>query len=200
MKRFLCLGAIGLAFSLPCGLLAWGPEGHEVVAALAESMLSDAAKAGVQSIIGNTSLSSVSNWADQIRNQRDETYNWHFVDIPKSASGFSHDRDCFLPTNSHAGASTDHHNCVVDRITMFKQVLSDSSNNSTDRTEALKFIVHFVGDVHQPFHAIGDELGGNGVHITEFGSTQCGSRPCNLHSAWDTGMIAHTGMDRDAYV
>jgi hypothetical protein len=200
MRRLTSSVAIGIALLIPVALLAWGPEGHQVVAALAESMLSTAAKSGVQSVIGNSTLSSVANWADQIRPQRDETYNWHFVDIPKSAAAFSETRDCFLPTNSHAGAATDHHNCVVDRITLFKQVLADTTKTPLERTEALKFIVHFVGDVHQPFHAIGDELGGNGVHITEFGSTQCGTKPCNLHSAWDSGMIGHTGMNRDAYV
>src|SRR5262249_50712947 len=120
--------------------------------------------------------------------------------IPRSAPGFLDSRDCFLPTNTHAGAATDHLNCVVDRITFFKQVLANPAASPTDRQEALKFIGHFVGDIHQPFHAIGHELGGNLTHFTEFGSTQCGSRPCNLHSAWDSGMITHTGMDRDAYV
>jgi hypothetical protein len=200
MKRF-SLVAVSIAFFLPAALLAWGPEGHEVVAALAESLLSDTAKSGVQSVIGNSTLASVSNWADQVRSQRDETYNWHFVDIPKNATGFSEDRDCFLPTNRHAGAATDHYNCVVDRITVFKQILADTTKSAQDRQEALKFIVHFVGDVHQPFHAVGDDAGGNGVHVSEFGSTQCnGNRPCNLHGAWDSGMIEHTGMNRDAYV
>ena len=200
MKKLISLLAAALLILLPVNVQAWGVEGHEVVAALAESMLSDAAKAGVQSVLGNVPLYTVANWADQIRSQRDGTYNWHFVDIPRSASGFLDSRDCFLPTNTHAGAATDHMNCVVDRIAYFKQVLANPATQPTDRQEALKFIVHFVGDVHQPFHAIGDELGGNLIHITEFGSTTCGTSPCNLHSAWDTGMIMHTGMNRDAYV
>jgi hypothetical protein len=201
MKRFTSTVAVSIVFLLPAAALAWGPEGHEVVAALAQSLLSDTAKSGIQSLIGNSTLSSISNWADQVRSQRDETYNWHFVDIPKSAEDFSEDRDCFLPTNSHAGAATDHHDCVVDRITLFKQILGDTTKSPQDREEALKFIVHFVGDVHQPFHAIGDKAGGNGVHITEFGSTQCnGNRACNLHGAWDSGMIEHSGLSRDVYV
>ncbi|MFZ3213016.1 MAG: S1/P1 nuclease [Terriglobales bacterium] len=56
----------------------------------------------------------------------------------------------------------------------FKRVLGDKSAPRDDRIEALKFIVHFVGDIHQPFHAIGEAKGGNGVHITEFGSDRCG--------------------------
>ena len=77
-------------------------------------------------------------------------------------------------------------NCVMDRIESFKKVLSDSNSPRADRIEALKFIVHFVGDVHQPMHATGEAAGGNGIAVTEFGSTQCGKRPCNLHGVWDT--------------
>jgi hypothetical protein len=88
----------------------------------------------------------------------------------------------------------------VDRIDIFKKVLSDSKAPPDDRIEALKFLVHFVGDVHQPFHAIGEAAGGNGIAVTEFGSTQCGRHSCNLHGAWDSGLIQHTGMGRDEYV
>jgi hypothetical protein len=88
---------------------------------------------------------------------------------------------------------------VVDRIESFKKVLSDSNASRDDRIEALKFLVHFVGDVHQPMHAIGGAAGGNGIAVTEFGSNQCGRHACNLHGAWDSGLIEHTGMGRDSY-
>jgi hypothetical protein len=89
---------------------------------------------------------------------------------------------------------------VVDRIIDFKRVLGDKDAPREDRIEALKFIVHFVGDIHQPLHAIGEAKGGNGLHVTEFGSSRCGRYECNLHGAWDSGLIHHTGMDEDAYV
>jgi hypothetical protein len=199
MKKLICVSAAMLLVFLPATVQAWGPEGHEIVGTLAQAMLSDTAKAGVQSILGNASLASVANWADQIRQARQETYNWHFVDIPRSAATFDDARDCFLPNDSHPGAATDHMNCVVDRITFFKQVLADTTKTATERQEALQFIVHFVGDVHQPFHAVGDARGGNDIHIALFGSTSCNGRPCNLHAAWDSGMITHTGMDVNAY-
>ncbi len=200
MKKLLCLATAMLIVFAPARVQAWGPEGHEIVGTIAESMLTDTAKTGVHSILaaGDT-LASVANWADQIRNSRQETYNWHFVDIPRSAAGFDDGRDCFLPNDSHPGAATDHMNCVVDRITYFKQILADKTADPTARQEALKFLVHFVGDVHQPFHAVGDGRGANDNKITEFGSAQCGGRPCNLHAAWDSGMITHTGMDTNAY-
>lgn len=87
---------------------------------------------------------------------------------------------------------------MVDRIEIFKKVLSDSNASRNDRIEALKFLVHFVGDVHQPMHAIGEAAGGNGIGLTEFGSTLCGRRPCHLHGAWDSGLIERIGMGRDA--
>jgi hypothetical protein len=140
------------------------------------------------------------NWADEVRPERDETYDWHFVDIPKDAQGFSDARDCYRPEDRHKGAQDDHQDCVVDRIEYFQRILGDKNAAREDRIEALKFIVHFVGDIHQPFHAIGEAKGGNGVHVTEFGSNRCGRYDCNLHSAWDTGLIKHAGMDESAYV
>lgn len=68
-----------------------------------------------------------------------------------------------------------------------------------DRLEALKFLIHFVGDIHQPLHAIAEDRGGNYTHITEFGSSQCGTRPCNLHSAWDFGLIEHKARSEEQY-
>lgn len=157
MRRSLTLSAAVLALTLliPSALVGWGHEGHEIVASLAEPRLTEIAKVGIRSLIGDASLASVANWADEVRPDRDETYNWHFVDIPKDASGFSDERDCFLPNSRHKGSATDHHNCVVDRIESFKKVLSDNASRD-DRIEALKFLVHFVGDVHQPMHAIGE--------------------------------------------
>jgi len=202
MRRSLSLSAavVALTLLIPSTLVGWGHEGHEIVASLAQTRLTENTKIGIRSLIGDASLASISNWADEVRPDRDETYNWHFVDIPKDASGFSDERDCFLPNSRHKDAATDHHNCVVDRIEIFKKVLSDSNAPRDDRIEALKFLVHFVGDVHQPFHAIGEAAGGNGIAVSEFGSTQCGRHSCNLHGAWDSGLIEHTGMGRDEYV
>jgi len=172
----------------------WGPEGHEIVAALAQTHLNDGAQLGIQSLIGDRSLASIANWADEIRPERDETYNWQFVDIPKDAVAFSDERDCFLPTSRRKDAATDHHNCVVDRIEIFEHVLADRNSQREARVEALNFLVHFVGDVHQPFHAIGEAAGGNQIGVTEFGSAECGRFSCNLHRVWDSGLIMQSGM------
>jgi hypothetical protein len=199
MKRFVAVLLLVLFVSTQ--VFPWGPEGHRIVGAIAQSHLEENTKRNIQSLLGNKTLSSLANWADTIRGARDETYDWHFVDIPKAENAFDEPRDCFRPENKHKNDDKDHQNCVVDRIEMFAKVLGDKSASKGDRIEALKFIVHFVGDVHQPFHAIGDFTGGNDIHVVAFGSTTCeGTKKCNLHYEWDSGMIEHTGMAQAAYV
>lgn len=178
---------------------AWGPEGHRVVAQIARAHLTQTARLQVQALLGNDDLASVSTWADEIRPQRPEAFGWHFVDIPMNSSGFSEQRDCYRPDEKHGNSRDDHHNCVVDRIVIFRQVLADKNAPRPDRVEALKFVVHFVGDIHQPMHAIGEARGGNDIHVTEFGSAQCGTRPCNLHGAWDIGLILHAARSDELY-
>ena len=178
---------------------AWGPEGHRVVADIARSRLTLAARQQVRALLGSDDLASVANWADEIKAERPETAAWHFVDIPRDAAGFVEARDCFHPDARHRSSEEDHHNCVVDRIEMFAKVLGDQRASRDQRVEALKFLVHFVGDVHQPMHAIAEARGGNEIHVIEFGSGECGSRPCNLHFAWDIGLIEHSRRSESWY-
>lgn len=185
---------------LPIPSFGWGPEGHEVVANIARARLQEETKLRIRELIGTDDLASISTWADEVRPQRPETYGWHFVDVPMNASGFSEPRDCFRIDDKHPEANQDHHNCVVDRIEIFQRVLADGNASKNDRAEALKFLVHFVGDIHQPLHAVAEARGGNDIHVVEFGSPQCGSHPCNLHFAWDMGLIEHTGRDEVAYM
>jgi hypothetical protein len=82
---------------------------------------------------------------------------------------------------------------------MFRQVLADNHASTSDRVEALKFLVHFVADLHQPLHAIGEAKGGNDIQVADFGSNVCGSRLCNLHFIWDVELIRHTGRSEAEY-
>ena len=102
------------------------------MASLAEARLTENTKKGIRSLNGDASLASVANWADEVRPERDETYNWHFVDIPANASGFPDERDCFLPNSRHKGSTTDHHNCVVDRI-VEPPVVTDQACQCVDK-------------------------------------------------------------------
>ena len=197
MKKLIALFLIAL---IPVQLLAWGPKGHAIVADIAASRLTPLAKQNLQLLLGADSLASIASWADSVRKERDESYDWHFVDIPKDASGFSEERDCFRPQDKHKNADTDHHNCVVDRIEMFQKILGDEKASRADRLEALKWIVHFVGDLHQPLHAIDEAHGGNDIKLAVFGSPKCGDYDCNLHWAWDTLLLEHTGLSEEDYV
>jgi len=188
------------AIFLSTQLLAWGPTGHAIVADIATEHLTPAAKANLQSILGNDNLASISSWADQIKKDRDESYDWHFVDIPKDAPGFSDERDCFRPQDHHKDAQTDHHNCAVDRIEIFEKVLADENASKADRLEALKWVVHFVGDLHQPLHAIDVARGGNDIKLPVFGSSKCGDYDCNLHWTWDDLLLQHAGLSEPDYV
>ena len=182
---------------LPIPSFAWGPRGHRVIADLARNRLNEKTRRQVRDLLGNDDLASVSTWADEIRNQRPETYGWHFVDIPRNAQGFSESRDCYRPGSKPLASREDHHNCVVDRIEIFRRVLADKRAPKPERVEALKFLIHFVGDLHQPLHAIAEARGGNDVHVSVFGSTSCGSRPCNLHLVWDEVLINHSGRSEE---
>ena len=198
MKKLIAV--LLLAAFVSTQLSAWGPKGHAIVADLAQSRLTPTARANLQLLLGNDSLASISTWADQVRKERDESFGWHFVDIPKDAAGFSQPRDCFRPQDKHKDALTDHHNCVVDRIELSQKVLGDSSASRESRLEALKWIVHFVADLHQPLHAVEEARGGNDIKLPAFGSPKCGDYDCNLHWVWDSLLLEHTGLSQEDYV
>jgi len=198
MKRIAAILTL-LAFQSP-HLFSWGVQGHLLVADIANARLSPTAKKNLRLLLGNESLASVSNWADEIRKDRPETFAWHFADIPKDAAGFSEARDCYRPNDQGPAAQTDHHNCIVDRVEMFRSVLADENASKKDRVEALKFLVHFVGDVHQPLHAIDEARGGNDIKVVVFGSDQCGNYPCTLHGVWDYSLIDHADYSEGKYL
>ena len=198
MKKLTAI--VGLILCIPIPSFAWGPEGHRIVAEVAREHLSGAARQRLRELIGDDDLAAISTWADEIRNQRPETYGWHFVDVPWNAGGFSQARDCYRPDEKHPASIQDRHNCVVDRIEIFERVLADKKASQDERREALKFLVHFVGDVHQPLHAVERARGGNDVEVVFLGSRDCGGRPCNLHGVWDVGLIEHARRPEGDYV
>src|SRR5712692_7044039 len=168
-KWFNRVGAATLvSLILASQALGWGQEGHRVVASIAERHLTTQARAKVQEILGaDSSLVAVATWADDVRNFRPETRPWHFIDIPLKDSAIDPQRDC------------NNGNCVTAAISHFIGVLKDSSTTPDAKREALKFIVHFVGDLHQPLHCEDNkDRGGNQKKITFFG------QPGNLHSTW----------------
>ena len=170
-----------LAGSLPA--LAWGPEGHDLVARIAEAQLTPAARARIAEILGpNATMASVSSWADQVRRQRSASGPWHYVDIPIDKPHFDRKRDC---------AKDD---CVVAQIELEKAALRNPATAADARREALMFLIHFIGDMHQPLHSSDNkDKGGNDVHVVFF------DRSGNLHGTWDSGLLGRLGKEDDLF-
>lgn len=180
---------------------SWGGQGHRLVALLAAERLTPLARRNVTWLLGPETLADVSSWADQYLVGNYQTFYWHFLNIPPEATSYDRDRDC--PRQPGVGADTRGdrwRDCAVDRILYNKERLADTTLDRADRAIALKFLVHFVGDLHQPFHALGVGHGGNDIPVSVFGSDTCGNFPCNLHGAWDSGLIAHRALDDAHYL
>lgn len=189
--------AVGLLLCLGVQLgWAWGREGHRLTALVAEQYLTAEAKTQVAQLLGKETLADVAPWADSYREDHPETGKWHFVDIPGPEAKFDRSRDCPV---SQADPKSPWRDCVTDRILYFEGRLGDESLSVQERALALKFLVHFIGDVHQPFHALGDERGGNGIAVSFLGSNRCGSYNCNLHGVWDTTIIENQGLNEKKY-
>ncbi len=155
-------------------LCAWGPEGHGLVARIAMAQLTPAAKARIAEILGpDQSIASVASWADEVRPARRETARWHFVDIPITDKHLRMTRDC-------PGGE-----CIVARLEVLCQALENPATSPEQRREALQFLIHFIGDLHEPLHcADNGDRGGNTVRVLFFG------RELNLHSLWDSGLLS----------
>jgi hypothetical protein len=166
-----------LTLVFPTAAFAWGPDGHRIVALIATSRLTPEAAAQVKELLGNATLADIASWADEIRNDRPQTAAWHYVDIPTSQPSFDEKRD---------GNGGDN---VVDAIEYYEKYVGDKHNAANYRAEALKFLVHFVGDVHQPLHASERDHDRGGNSRLVFFLDQ--PRAVNLHSVWDSSILLH---------
>ena len=206
-KPIVALSVVVVAMcSLPV-LHAWGGQGHRLVGLVAANHLSRTAAEKVKWLLDGQSVADVASWADGQVTDWQQTASWHYLNIPPTASGYDRDRDCPRAAGVSAGSRSDTwRDCAVDRITYFEQRTADTKLDRADRATALKFLVHFIGDLHQPFHALGVGRGGNDVIVRVFGNSNCGNDPsrpplpCNLHSVWDSRLIARRDLTDQAYV
>jgi hypothetical protein len=197
-----CFVALG-----PRPAAAWGDEGHEIIALLAERFLDPAVRAKIAAILAADpdkltahDIASAATWADRYRDsdrngsrQRyEQTRQWHFVDVELADPNL--DRACFdrppLPAGTVASNGPSQA-CVVDKIEEFLAELSDPKTDPEERLVALKFVLHLVGDLHQPLHAADDhDAGGNRKRVAAEGV-----HPSSLHHFWDTEWVARLGDD-----
>jgi predicted Rossmann-fold nucleotide-binding protein len=189
MRITITVGAAvaSLALGVPAAQ-AWGPEGHALIADMAQAHLTGPAKAEVARLLAGDqpaaqSMDAVSSWADAYRaDHHPETGPFHFVDIPLSAPAYDEDRDCHFDQNDNRVPQT---TCVVAKLSEQVQVLADRSQKDDARLAALKWVIHLVGDVHQPLHAENKaDRGGNDVKLSYNGDDKT-----NLHAVWDGGII-----------
>jgi hypothetical protein len=186
----------------PSAVLAWGDEGHEVVALIALSRLDPVARKNLEALLAADTdtltaptITAAATWADKFRDSdrdgaRQNTRQWHFVDL--ELTGPDLDQACFghpaLPAGTPAanGAAKD---CVIDKIDEFAAELVNPSTTEAERIVALKFVLHLVGDLHQPLHAADDhDRGGNDKRVSA-----AGMRAETLHHYWDTEFVEQLG-------
>jgi len=185
---------------------AWGCRGHETVAALAEKHLTPEAKQALLALLtanpidpqlkrycgqrGLDPFVDSATWADDERGRDPSTAPWHFIDIPLSATNGSEKAFC--------GAG----GCVLTAITDQLAILKDKKAPGAKRAAALRFIIHFVGDLHQPLHgSTNSDRGGNCVPVKYFTRNphaHNNSYTPNLHHVWDTEIPESQMLGADA--
>lgn len=172
---------LAAVLGVPQPAAAWGPGGHRLIAELAERQLDPATRTALQPLLAHSGarrLADIASWADDIRRDPSlralaaETAPMHYINFATRACRFD-PRDC--PQGR----------CAVLAIERYGEVLGDTTRPLAARAEALRFLVHFIGDVHQPLHAgYRPDQGGNRFQVTLKG------RGTNLHAVWDTPVLA----------
>lgn len=197
---------LGIAASLvttiiaaPC--FAWGSEGHVLVAAIARSRLTPATLVKVDAILAQdkdqstpSDMLSRSYWADVWRDHgHRETALWHYADIERDAPDF--DAACYgHPASAQPASAGPVQACVVDRAQAFAAELGDPATTPAERILALKYVLHFVGDMHQPLHMADNHDHGGNCILLSLG----GPRTVNLHGYWDSVVVGELGKDARA--
>jgi hypothetical protein len=166
--------ALWLVLFVPAVCHGWGGEGHKIVAEIASRHLDQKARAAVKSILGNESMADVASWADKIRKQPEYIFTdgCHGVAVPFGAEGFDMKRDC--PEGR----------CAPAAIEKYSAIVRDPKAPPVERLEALKFVIHFVGDIHCPVHApYANGKGKVASEVSFFGER------IGLHKVWDASLI-----------
>src|SRR5262249_38423422 len=193
MRKWLSTLTLAAGFTwmavLPSCATAWGKEGHELVGKIADKHLNSKARQAIDELLQAHQFRSLSdgrltNWADAIRHSSffkkkfPKMAQWHFIDINVDADLAKLDLASFCPNG----------NCALEAIKKFQAILKDPTKPIQDRREALFFIAHFIGDIHQPLHCAerNNDRGGNLVRIHIAGDNH---HVTNLHSIWDTELV-----------
>lgn len=187
LLRFGLLSLACAAWLAPAPAQAWAAFGHRLVALLAQEQLSDSTRTEVDLLLAQESgadLGAIAAWPDEIRQRPgyERTGPFHYVNIKDAGCHYVATRDC--PDGA----------CIVVALPRYLQTLGDRSQPLLLRLEALKFVVHLVGDVHQPLHAGNrDDRGGNDFQ------TNLKGEGTNLHAVWDYHILRRADLNMSAY-
>lgn len=182
LKTFWVVG-LALFMVWPCRLvLGWGYEGHEVIALIAEHYMTKTALSRTKELLDGETIDDVASWADDYRRDHPQTAPWHYIDIPLADSKIDMAKEC--PNGD----------CVIAKTEQFLAVLKNPKASRAKKAQALKFVIHFIGDLHQPLHDENDDdAGGNRRHVIFDG------RPDNLHWIWDTGLLEDIDRNPESF-
>ncbi|MEO2064565.1 MAG: S1/P1 nuclease [Christiangramia sp.] len=173
MKRILAILLLSLSLNIHAADADWGKTGHRATAEIAEEHLSKKAQKAISKILDGRSLAFVANYADDIKS--DPAYRqyspWHYVNIEP-------DEEQYVAENASENGD------LVQAIRKCVSVLEDEKAPLKEKQFYLKMLVHFMGDLHQPFHVgHASDKGGNDVQVRWF------SEGSNIHRVWDSDMI-----------
>lgn len=161
----------------------WGFLGHRLTARIAEQHLTPEARAAVKDLLDEgEDMAEASLWADKVKRSIKGSAPWHYVDVPLDEPRYDAK---YCPAEG----------CVVSKIAEFRAVLKDKTRPRAERQQALRFLIHLVGDLHMPMH-VGDnnDAGGNKTQI------RFNNRGANMHSLWDTLLIESVTKDEETWL
>ena len=200
MRLLAALAIVTALLGSASPVLAWGDLGHKVTALIAYRHLTPKARATLDTLLASDEdpltphdFASRATWADKYRNSHRETAQWHFVDIEIDHPDLR--AACFgFPVARQPASSGLTQDCIVDKVREFETELASPSTSKPERLLALKFLIHFVGDLHQPLHASDhQDRGGNCIGL----ASSPDGRENNLHAYWDTGVVQTLGRSAD---
>lgn len=196
--------AVALAAALlPAGAMAWGPAGHKAIGAIADELLTPDAQAAVAALLaddrdgrgrfsGRSTLAEVADWADEIRGGPGDQPHWHYDNRPVCTD------DAAIDAASAPWCPQG--DCASARLPVLLAVLADDGRSRAERNVALKWVVHLVGDLHQPLHASDLAEGGNRIRVAPYGraphrsgegrgGSRTGRNGESLHAFWDSHLV-----------
>lgn len=182
--RLVIAAVLGAAIATSSPAMAWGPIGHRITGAIAQDALSGVARAKAEILLNNEDLAEAATWPDDMRSDPSEFWQttstpWHYVTVAG---------DDYAPSDEPPQGD------ALTALKRFTATLRDPKAPLDDQRTALRFVVHIIGDLHQPLHVgTGTDKGGNAVKVTWFG------KPTNLHTVWDSSLIEQRALSYSEY-